>query len=163
MDLSLKIIESKDRHILENLFRYYVYELSGSTQLDPNAKGEFTFNTSALDLYWQRDDHIPYFIVVDSALAGFVLLRRYPANKTVYDVDQFFILKKYQGKGIGKQVLQQLVMLYKGAWQIRVLLENTAALYFWKAAVANVVGTVFALSTDIDIDLQMHFIRFEAM
>ncbi|CED71388.1 putative uncharacterized protein [Aliivibrio wodanis] len=65
----------------------------------PNDNGHFSFNKSSLDVYWERVDHAPYFIYVDNELAGFVLARKYPSNRLIYDIEQFFVLRKFKGKG----------------------------------------------------------------
>lgn len=105
--------------------------------------------------------HYPYFISVDSELAGFALVRRYPSNPAIYDMGQFFVLRKFKGKGIGKQALKSVLERFPGRWQIRVMVENTAALGFWAAAVSSVVGTEYTLSLQNDVDLMMNFIQFD--
>ncbi len=162
MQISLKEIDKESRHILENLFPFYIYDMSEYMEWSPNEEGTFTFNSSSLDAYWQADDHIPYFIYVGVELAGFALVRRYPPDTSTYDIEQFFVLRKFKGKGIGKQALAHIVNAFPGQWQIRVLMENTGALNFWQSAVSGIVGDAYTLSKDIDVDLLMHFIRFEA-
>ncbi|WP_317982737.1 hypothetical protein [Vibrio penaeicida] len=49
---------------------------------------------------------------------------------------------------------------YPGEWQIRVLIENLGALSFWEAAITNAIGRKYTLEKDIDVDKEMHFIRF---
>ena len=162
MEVSLKRIELNDRHILENLFPYYVYDMSEYMGWSPNSDGLYAFKSTSLDPYWTQAKHIPYFIYADKELAGFVLLRDYPDKSEVYDIEQFFVLRKFKGKGIGKMAVVELFGRYPGKWQIRVLKENTAALKFWLSAVMNVVDNNYELSLDIDVDLEMHFIRFES-
>lgn len=161
MEVSLKRIELNDRHILENLFPYYVYDMSEYMGWSPNSDGLYTFKPASLDPYWAKADHVPYFIFFDGELAGFVLLRGYPNQSEVYDIEQFFVLRKFKGKGVGKRALAELCSRYLGKWQIRVLKENTAALKFWLSAVMNVVDNNYEHSLDTDVDLEMHFIRFE--
>lgn len=126
----------------------------------PNENGQYTFSASNLDPYWQRTDHMPYFILSDGELAGFVFVRKYPGDERVYDIEQFFVLRKFKGLGVGKEALQQVTDLHKGVWQIRVLKENQAALSFWKSALSGIVGDNFELTQEMDIDLEMHFLRF---
>lgn len=160
MDISLKRITEKQRSILENLFPYYVYDMTEFMKWPPNENGQYTFTPSTLDLYWQKSDHIPYFIYADNELAGFVLVRIYDETQR-YDIEQFFVLRKFKRNGIGKKALEQIVKLYPGSWQIRVLLENTGALQFWKSAVTNIVGNQFSLTKEKDDDLVMLFLKFE--
>ncbi|SBS38993.1 Acetyltransferase (GNAT) family protein [Marinomonas spartinae] len=159
--VSLISIESTSRRVLENLFHYYVYDMSEFMGWAPNDQGQFPFRLSQFDVYWQREDHFPYFIYVEGELAGFALVRKYPANRSVYDIEQFFVLRKFKGQGVGKQVLELILKSYPGKWQIRVLKENTGALHFWKSAVSRIVGSDYRLCEDIDVDLTMHFVRFQ--
>lgn len=162
MEVSLIEIKQYSRPILENLFQYYVYDMSECLALSINIDGQYNVNRAQLDMYWQRDDHIPFFIYVDSEIAGFALIRRYPADLSTYDVDQFFVLKRFKGKGVGKKALKFLAAQFIGKWQIRVLVENNKGLQFWLSAISNIVEQEYALSQELDIDLMMNFIRFNA-
>lgn len=161
MEVQLKQIEVESRHILENMFPYYVYDMSEFMGWSPNAEGVYTFNSDSLDNYWSHADHIPYFIYADQELAGFVLVRKYPTNQNVFDIEQFFVLRKFKGQGVGKSAFKDVVTRHSGQWQIRVLKENESGLGFWLSAIKNISGVNFNLGLDIDIDLEMHFIRFE--
>lgn len=94
-------IKREERKILENLFFYYIYDMSEYMKWNPDHEGKFSYDPSSFDLYWQQKDHIPYFIYVDTELAGFVLVRRYPSDLSTYDVAQFFVLRKFKGQGVG--------------------------------------------------------------
>ncbi|EFP98409.1 GNAT family N-acetyltransferase [Vibrio caribbeanicus] len=116
---------------------------------------------STLDSYWLDRNHVPYFIYVDDVLAGFALIRPYPTSPDRLDVEQFFVLRKYKGQGVGKEAFEEILNIHPGKWQIRVLKENEPALAFWKSVVSHRVGENFEVCIDIDIDLEMHFIRFD--
>ncbi|EPA0985909.1 GNAT family N-acetyltransferase [Vibrio parahaemolyticus] len=161
MEVSLIKITPESRHILENLFPYYIYDMSEYMGWSPNENGHFSFNKNNLDIYWKQEDHSPYFIYADGELAGFVLVRKYPPNDLLYDIEQFFVLRKFKGNGVGKQTLKLVTEQFIGQWQIRVLLGNTAALKFWKSAISNIVGEKYIESEQVDIDLVMHFLTFE--
>ncbi|HCE3663416.1 TPA: GNAT family N-acetyltransferase [Vibrio parahaemolyticus] len=161
MEVFLKRIEADSRHILENLFPYYVYDMSEFMKWDPDLNGLYTFKSSTLDCYWSDTSHVPYFIYVGKDLAGFVLVRKYPSSPEILDIDQFFVLRKFKGQGIGKSAFKEVVNRHVGKWQIRVLKENEAALKFWLSAVSDIVGCNYDDCLDIDVDLEMHFIRFE--
>ncbi len=160
MPVTLTPLSDSARPVLEQLFAYYVYELSRYTQVSVNAGGQIPFNSAQLDPYWQREDHQGYFIRVADELAGFVLLRRYPPQPDYYDIDQFFVLTKFSGSGVGKKALNLTLQRHPGQWQIRVLENNQGALTFWKKALRACIGESYQQSLDMDIDLQMHFLRF---
>lgn len=163
MNLSLQQVLPTQRHIIENLFGYYIYEMSGFLQLNPNSDGQYSFNPESLSAYWQlpNSSYIPYFIYVDQNIAGFALVRRYPQCQALWDMEQFFVLRKYASQGVGHKAFAQVCAQHQGQWQIRVLKENVKALHFWKSAVSQLCAGVYSHTFDIDIDLEMHFLRFE--
>ena len=160
MEVSIKQIPKSSRYVLENLFRYYVYDMSEFMSWKISGDGEYPFNADALAIYWQQDDHIPYFIYVSGALAGFALVKRLQHGKTLYDMEQFFVLRRFKGQGVGKQALAKVVAIHNGSWQIRVLKENTAAFHFWQSAITQVVGKRYKITEEKDGDLLMYFIQF---
>ncbi len=135
--------------------------MSGFLELTPNHDGHFSFNKSQFDIYWESESHRPYFIYVDKELAGFALIRKYPSDPSINDIEQFFVLRKFNRKDVGKRAFKLVTQLILGKWQIRVLIENTNALPFWKSSVFNVVGHNYTLSKEFDVDLSMFFIHFE--
>ncbi|MDA0119177.1 GNAT family N-acetyltransferase [Vibrio sp. T11.5] len=162
MEVQLVKIKPEERYVLENLFCYYVYDMSEYMKWNPTKDGHFDgYDVSKFDPYWERDDHTPYFIKVNNEMAGFVLVRRYPSDPKRYDIEQFFVLRKFKGQGVGRGVLAQVVKAYPGKWQIRILQENSGALSFWKSAVSRIVGENYTLSKANDVDLVMLFIQFE--
>ncbi|MGF1770618.1 GNAT family N-acetyltransferase [Enterovibrio makurazakiensis] len=161
MEVSLINIKAESRHVLENLFPYYIYDMSEYMGWSPNENGDFSFNKSSLDVYWKQEDHAPFFIHADGEIAGFVLVRKYPPEGLTYDIEQFFVLRKFKGKGVGKQALKLAAARFEGRWQIRVLLGNEVALRFWKSAISSLVGENYIESQQVDIDLLMHFLTFE--
>lgn len=71
MDVQLIEIQREKRNILENLFFYYLYDMSEYMGWNPDPTGKFAYNASILDPFWQQKDHIPYFIYVNNELAVF--------------------------------------------------------------------------------------------
>ncbi|UTV26443.1 GNAT family N-acetyltransferase [Photobacterium atrarenae] len=171
MKVSLVPIAENERPTLERLFQFYLYEMAACLALPLNAQGSYAYRPTLLDGYWTQPEHQPFFMVVENdaagveaveqELAGFALIRRYPQDPARYDIDQFFVARKFKGQGVGKQALANLLNQFPGKWQIRVLVENEPALAFWQSAVRQVVGQHYEHSMDLDVDLMMHFFRFE--
>mgnify|MGYP002712455112 CR=1 FL=1 len=58
--------------------------------------------------YFIEADRKAYLIKVNNEIAGFVLLNKIgTTNKLDWNMAQFFILARFQNKGIGKQVAQK--------------------------------------------------------
>ncbi|WP_237475579.1 GNAT family N-acetyltransferase [Vibrio tetraodonis] len=159
-NINLRQIIYSQKGVLENLFSYYVYDMSEFLGLSITDNGLFTFDKNSLTPYWHQNDHKPYFIYVENEIAGFVLLRRYPECKSIWDIEQYFVLKKFKGQGVGKRAFQQLTEKYPGQWQVRILKENKVAMKFWLATIESIVKTDYLSELAIDVDLEMHFIRF---
>ena len=50
---------------------------------------------------------------------------------------EFFVLRKYRGRGVGASVATQLFDRFPGKWEVRELAQNVAALAFWRAVIAR--------------------------
>lgn len=157
--VSLKSAENH-RQIVENLFKYYVYDLAEFGKWPCGADGSYSYPSSLLNPHWSREDHWPYLIYHGEELAGFCLLRLYPYNTAYYDIDQFFILRKFKGMGIGQEAFRQAVSARPGVWQTRVMLENIPALNFWRSVIGSVTNGDFQEDIQPDNDLNMHFITY---
>lgn len=138
--MDVKLLLSKDSEVIENLFQYYIYDMSEYTKFKPNSDGTYTVDKSIskLDDYWILPDHFPYIVLADNEIAGFSLLRRFPSNKDCFDIGQFFILRKFKRLGIGEKAFELSVKNHPGKWITRVLLNNTGALLFWEKVISNI-------------------------
>lgn len=158
---SVQLVSAKEhRHIVENMFSYYVYDLAESGKWPCGKDGRYNFNPSIISPYWESDNHWPWLIYCDDELAGFCLLRRYPQDLKRFDIDQFFVLRRFKGLGVGKEAFRLAVAGMPGLWQTRVLLENTPALMFWRSAIGSLTHGEFEEKIQPDGDLPMHFIFY---
>lgn len=138
-----------------------MYDLAEFGKWPCGADGVYAFKPSMLDPHWQRDDHWPFLIYHDGELAGFCLVRRYPPNPARYDIEQFFVLRRFKGMGVGKQAFCAAVARFPGLWQTRVMLENTPALTFWRSAINSLTDGNFQQQIQMDDDLAMHFLTYQ--
>jgi predicted acetyltransferase len=155
--------EIGEREIVERLFDQYADELSSFTNKNIGSVRSKPINYSLLDEYWKDEKGKPYLITYNGAVAGFSLLRRYPSDLNLYDFGQFFVLKEYRGKGIAKEAVRQCVLNHHGKWLVRVLPDNLNALSFWLSVVNEISSGNYSNEVEIDVDIPMHFIRFEAV
>ncbi len=160
MNVELVVAKISDREKIDNLFHYYVYDMSEFMGWAPTVTGKYKVNASQLDVYWQRSDHYPFLIYCDGELAGFSLLRRYPSDRRLFDIGQFFVLRKFKGTGVGKKAFKLSIGKFPGRWLTRVLNENTAAFNFWQSVISDLTGGSFQITEEVDIDLKMTFIRY---
>ena len=132
---------SEDFVIVENLLEFYTYEFSESNQIDVGPDGRFGY--ADLTDYWNLDGLHPYLMSIGSKLSGLALVQRgsvISGSDHVWDMEEFFVMRKYRRRGYGSELTKRVWRLHPGEWEIRVLDTNRAALEFWSSAVASECG-----------------------
>lgn len=127
--------------ILANLLELYMHDFSEFLYLDIGPDGKFGY--PHLSLYWSEPDRHPFIVRVSGKLAGLVLVKKepgLPANETVWDMAEFFILRAYRKRGIGTNVAHQVWSRFPGRWQVRVMQSNVSARDFWAHDTSKFTG-----------------------
>lgn len=134
--------------VIQNMARFYAYDLSKSCGFYDLFDWSFPENGlyEAIDLskYW-KPDHFPFYIKVDDELAGFALIDKTGTTPDVdWNMGQFFIVGKYQGKGIGHQVAVEIFSQFPGVWEVTQMPDNIPAIEFWKKVIADFTNNKFS-------------------
>jgi predicted acetyltransferase len=61
--------------------------------------------------YWKESNKYPYLIWVNKKLAGFVLVQKgspIDDNPEIWDITEFFLMRKFRQKGIGELVAREI-------------------------------------------------------
>lgn len=130
-----------DYPIIQNLGRFYIYELSRHCGIPYNAfkcpeNGLIEFDDSII--YFKDEKHRAYLIKVGDELAGFVFLDLTGIiPEAEFFVSEFFVMAKFQGHGVGQKVAEQLFNEFKGEWALGVIPENISALTFWRKVISS--------------------------
>lgn len=125
-----------EKETLANLLELYEYDFSDFDGKDVDEKGKYGYKY--LDLYWVEPNRHPFLMKVDEKLAGFVLVNlNDPEAKeeNIHSIAEFFVLRKYRGKGIGEEAAIKIFDRFPGKWNVRQLTENKAAQAFWKKVI----------------------------
>jgi len=133
LNFILEKVNTKDIHILKNLYSLYLHDLSRFTEnLNIGIDGSFHFDD--LEILWEEEGFSPYFIKHTDDIIGFLLLLERPFLKkeNEFGVNDIFILNKFRGKGFGKQALEKLFKDKPGKYFVVELLENQPAVLFWE-------------------------------
>ncbi|MDQ0913879.1 GNAT family N-acetyltransferase [Paenibacillus sp. V4I5] len=123
--------------ILRNLMELYQYDMSQFEDDSENDVNEYgLFDYKYLDHYWTEEGRFPFFIMESGKLAGFVLVREIADGELPkFSVAEFFILRKYRGQGIGKEVAYKVFEMFRGNWSVSWLEKNLPAKRFWTKAI----------------------------
>src|SRR5689334_10955686 len=128
MNISATAARPDERPILERLFELYTYDFSDVVGADVEEDGGFKARSMAA--YWEDPWRFPYLLRVDGKLAGFALIHQrshISGDTDVWDMAEFFVLRKYRRQGVGALVARHLFELHRGPWEVRQLDANKAA------------------------------------
>jgi len=124
--------------ILANLLELYIHDFSEFLDLELGADGRFGYKQ--LLLYWQEPGRHPFFIQVNGHLAGLVFLRKgsqLSGDEDVWDVTEFFIVRRYRRRGVGMKAAHEVWKMFPGKWEVRVIDRNQKAKVFWAHAIGE--------------------------
>ena len=176
MEFVLLEVGADDYTLIQNMIRFYIYDMSEYTGWKCPLNGLFG-GVDDLDYYFGRIPQDPnnrwpdgwsgqgFKIVVEDEIAGFCLVRIFKKGDTYrYDIGEFFILRKFRGKNLGKQVAHAMFDRYCGKWQVRQMLDNRPAQMFWRKVISDYTKGVFEERTEFFPEYQCEFIvqRFQS-
>ena len=138
MEITLCRATTADKNTIQNLGRFYVYDMSRYCGFLPTweTPSNGLFKCIDLSSYCERSDRHAFLIKVDGELAGFVLINKVGSTPDVdWNVGEFFVVSKFQGKGVGRYVARAVFNQFPGVWETTQIPENRAAIEFWEKVV----------------------------
>ena len=120
------------------MIELYNYDFSEFSNDDLNEYGYYGY--PYIDKYWTEEGRYPFFIRVDGKLAGLVLVRsccEYNNLERPHNIAEFFVMKKYRHKGVGKLAAIKVFDKYKGSWEISQWDNNIPAQKFWEKVISE--------------------------
>ena len=126
--------------VLANLFELYAHDFSEFYAIEPGRDGLFGYPD--LPRYWSEAGRFPFLIRVGERLAGVVLVHKISqtSEDEVWDVAEFFVLRAYRRRGVGKEAAFRVWRRLPGSWQVRVMGSNQPAYRFWQHAIGEFAG-----------------------
>lgn len=131
--LELKECGVNEQQILKSLVKLYLYDVSEVAGWRFDHRGVFEISPSL-----SADEVRSYLIEVEGEPAGFARVSErsfLEPTKKVWDMHQFFVLRKFHGQGIGTRVSHLLFDLHPGQWEIREYGSDKQAQRFWRGAI----------------------------
>lgn len=138
MNISVEPILVEQKSVLMQMMELYTYDFSIFSDDDINEYGYFGY--PHIDDYWNEKGRYPFFIRVDGKLAGLVLVRsccEYTNLSNPHNIAEFFVMKKYRKKGVGKEAAIKIFDMFPGGWEISQWMNNLPAQSFWNKVVAE--------------------------
>ncbi|MBB1149901.1 GNAT family N-acetyltransferase [Myroides sp. NP-2] len=131
--LTIETVALEEKQVLRNLMQLYKYDFTVFDPEDVDVMGLYDY--PYLDYYFVEHDRQAYFIKIKGVLAGFALVRSTVLTQTkepVWELVEYFVLKKYRREGVGSQAARRILDKHQGKWKIGVMANNTPALAFWR-------------------------------
>lgn len=135
MDIKIKEARQNQIPVIQNLARFYVYDMTEYMGWACPENGLFGCRD---DKFWSDEQNHFFIVRVDGELAGFAVIEGLePGKDEDYDVAEFFVLRKFRRKGVGKHVAHTLFDKFRGRWTVRQLVGNLPAPEFWRKVVSE--------------------------
>ncbi|MCL4274511.1 MAG: GNAT family N-acetyltransferase [Anaerolineales bacterium] len=135
MKIEIQPASLEDKTILRNLMELYAYDFSEFEQSDVDEHGLFGYER--LDHYWTEAGRYPFLVRAHGRLAGFVLVRNLEETTPVHSIAEFFILRKYRRRGVGKAAAHQIFGMFPGQWRVAQTEDNHPAQAFWRKVISG--------------------------
>jgi predicted acetyltransferase len=143
MDFQLIPASSEYKEVINNLMQFYIYDFSEYVDRDVEEDGLFAVYPH-LEGYWIERNKYPYIVTSDGRYMGFVLVRFIESSaRHYYSMAEFFIMKKYRRRGIGKAVATQVFDLHRGQWEVYQRETNKPAQLFWLGVIDEYTNGAF--------------------
>ena len=138
MDIKLEPIKIEQKSVFVQMMELYNYDFSEFSGDDINEYGYFGY--SRIDDYWNEEGRYPFFIRADGKLAGLILIRscsEYNDIPDPHNIAEFFVMKKYRGKGVGKTAAKMIFDMFRGGWEVSYWKNNIPAKHFWENVISE--------------------------
>lgn len=135
--LQVKSATEADRATVANLIQLYLYDMTdeGVWPVGADRRYEYDF----LERFWQH----PCLLRVDGELAGFALvIDECPltGETPCWFMAEFFVLRGYRRRGIGRQAVAELLARHPGRWHVAVTRNHVRSESFWSQVLDDRAG-----------------------
>jgi predicted acetyltransferase len=125
--VSIDVAEAHHAALISNLLQLYLHDLSEAfPAIELGANGRFEYEN--LSRYWSEPkNRFPFLIGYATKAVGFALITRgSPASDdpNVFDIAEFFVLRRYRRSGVGRRAAFLLWDRLSGSWTVRVADTN---------------------------------------
>lgn len=141
----------EDYTTIQNMGRFYSYDIVSQCKMPKDEMKWWKFNENGtyddlefLKRYWEEKEKYPFIVRLNEERVGFVLINKIVSSEDVnWNMGEFFISKKFQGKGIAKYVAFQCFDKFSGTWEVMVLPGNEHAYRFWRTIIKQYTNNSF--------------------
>jgi predicted acetyltransferase len=135
MDVTLHEATPADLPVVKNLVPYYIYDMSEHLGWACTADGRFD-GCDDLESYWHGPGRHAFVLRAGQEPSGFALiLAEHDEPDVDFSVTDFFVLRKFRGRGVGQRIAHELFDRFPGRWKVEQFAENKPAVAFWQKVI----------------------------
>jgi predicted acetyltransferase len=134
MDVTLHEATPADLPLVKNLVPYYIYDMSEHLGWPCSQDGRFD-GCDDLESYWRGPGKHAFVLRAGKEPAGFVLILAEHDEPVDFSVTDFFVLRKFRGRGVGQRIAHELFNRFRGRWKVEQFADNKPAVAFWRSVV----------------------------
>ena len=137
MNIALIAAGPEQAPVFAHLMQLYYHDLSELLGIEIGDDGRFGF--AHHESYWSDPRYHPSLLRVDGHLAGFAVVDAQSrlTNEPVWDMSQFFVLRRHRGAGVGARAAVATLDAFRGRWEVREVARNTPAQAFWRKVIGR--------------------------
>jgi predicted acetyltransferase len=128
-----------DRPVVENLAHFCAYDFSELLSRDVGEDGTFGAAVPGLRRgCWEDPRRHTFLLRAAGKLAGSAIVEDHsepPGAANRWEMGEFFILRRYRGRGVGERAARILFDRFPGRWVVYTLPQNAAAQVFWRTII----------------------------
>jgi predicted acetyltransferase len=127
-----------EKPVLANLMQLYLYGFPYLDHLELGNDGRYTYHY--FDRYWDEPGRYPFLIRAEERLVGFALVaerRLIEPEAAGHVMAEFFVLRKYQRRGIGQIAAGTIFDLFPGPWWVGEQAANASGQAFWRTIIGR--------------------------
>lgn len=130
-----------DRPLVDRLAQLYAHDFSEMVEIKLGSNGLFPAHECFTEIWTDPNRHAR-LIMVDAEVAGFAIVQYIP-EESIFDMEQFFVLRKFRMARVGQKVAHQLFAEFSGDWEVEQIDENPIAKKFWRKVITEYTGGDF--------------------
>ena len=141
-----------------SLYLHDMSEFADFVKMSPDGRYKY----QNLNYYLEKKELSAFFIRVDSENAGFILSNKKPyvPDDREISIQEFFILRKFRGRGIGHRAAENFFKLFPGKYLVAQLTTNKPAIDFWHSVYKS-LNIEFDEKEEIESGIKILTQRFE--
>lgn len=141
-----------DRRWLTSVYSFYLHDLSEFDEGYYSLDEAGSWTPDHLPSWLGEDDDHPLIVLESGRRVGFALVNQAPSRHVGPGMDfrmaEFFVLRAWRGRGIGRRAVFALFDRFRGKWEISELPRNAGAISFWRRVIGEYSGGRYTETSD---------------